>query len=116
MEKKLKNYELSVLVFLQNKDPRYERWLEEELDYVGLSGRELRKIVETEQEFRRELQNNNYHFVIGILPSDISIDPSQVHIAPPAPNHTLNQYFAFLTNLKKGLEEKFGINEAYWKR
>lgn len=108
--RKLKQYEISVLLIEPDQEKR--RTFEECLDYIGLSGRNLRDIAENEEEARRYLEKKQYHFVIGNIPKNVELRSETITVPTPK-TENITDYLSFQESLITNLEIKFGFNYDY---
>ncbi len=106
----LKQYEISVLVIEPDEHKRAE--IEKILEYVGLSGQDVRDIASSEQEGLNCLNRKNYNLILGSIPSGAILPPEQVHVEIPK-SLDEKEYLNFLSSLTKQLEEKFCFNYDY---
>ena len=109
-ETKINQWDISVLVIEPNDKKR--RRIEDVLEYVGLSGRGLRKFVSGVERAKIALQEKEYHFVIGDLPPDVQLNPDQIHIDHPDLDH-VDGYLNFQSSLATYLEQRFGFDYDY---
>ncbi len=105
----LKQYEISVLLI--EPDPKKRKVIEEILEYVGLSGRDIRDVAVNEERAEFFLTNRTYHFVIGTLPSGHSPHLTRAKVIVPAPERDdAEDYLRFQERLMDILEKSFGFN------
>lgn len=109
MTTRLKQYEISVLLI--EPDQKKRRVIEQILEVVGLSGRDLRNIAVNEEQAREFLAKGSYHFVIGTLPHGLPnpLIRAQVIVKGPERDDAMD-YLRFQERLAGILEESFGFN------
>lgn len=102
----MKNYEISVLL-IEPDEPKKIK-IEEILDYVGLSGRNIRDTVTNEHVALNYLKNRTYDLILGNL-SGINFIQEQIQIEIPEFLDATG-YISLLSSLTVQLEKKFGFN------